>query len=156
MIHFYLKDPLTFPALCWVNEVRIECLHCHTPYSKTPSYSMYTQFIYRFCKVVECFLDQWFKGFVKPIHKEGSRNSLNNYREIALNTGSIVFKRDLSCDLIAKISRWTKEILHNTSPDFFFFFFSKRPFSSSSVGGVPPHTSLFLSPPTLPTSNFYS
>ena len=40
--------------------------------------------LFKFCKLTECFPEQWHQGLVKPLHKDGSKESLNNYRGITV------------------------------------------------------------------------
>ena len=40
--------------------------------------------LFNFSKLMESFPDQWYKGFVKPLHKGGSRENLSNYHGITI------------------------------------------------------------------------
>ena len=41
---------------------------------------------FNLCKLYESYPDQWFQGFIKPIHKEGSKEMLSNYRGITVTS----------------------------------------------------------------------
>lgn len=42
--------------------------------------------MFNMCKTLEVYPDQWFQGYIKPIHKEGSKEILSNYRGITVTS----------------------------------------------------------------------